>query len=386
MKSIAVLGEGVTASAVRQFLTLNHIQEVKPEDSETLVVSPGIPPENYPLVTGEIISEIEFAYRLLKEKHPSLPIIAITGTNGKSTVTSLIAHLLDVPAFGNIGRPLVEALTLTECPPFIVIEVSSYQLEGCFTFAPDMAVILNLSPDHLLRHHTLENYYGAKDRIFLFQDASQYLFYNAGDNPLCERVLKAPSQKVPVSRDTSLKLPDVLVGPHNAFNLTVATRICLQLGLSSSRIQERLSTFKPLAHRLEPVETTFPFKIYNDSKSTNIESTEVALKAFSQPVHLILCGENKGLDLNRLAALCVSEAVSVTVFGDIAEGIRDVIREQTTTFPMYSCETLSEALVSVTGKAKVGEVVLFSPSSSSYDQFKGFADRGDQFKAAITAL
>ena len=168
--SIAILGEGITAKSVSAFCKTHAIDIVSPEEADLVIASPGIPPKEYPRVKAEIISDIEWAYRLFQESAHPPKLIAVTGTNGKSTVTAMIAHILDAPYAGNIGIPLINYVGLEQEFPCIVVEVSSYQLESCVRFKPDISILLNITEDHMTRHGSMEEYSKQKAKVCMNQD------------------------------------------------------------------------------------------------------------------------------------------------------------------------------------------------------------------------
>lgn len=394
--NIAILGNGITAKAVHDKALSLGLTLVSPEEASLVVASPGIPPSSFPKVTCEIISEIEFAYRYLMASPMPPRLVGITGTNGKSTVTAMVAHLLDCPMAGNIGIPLVNYIADTP-PACIAVELSSYQLETCNTFRPQIAIVLGLTPDHIDRHPTMESYAAAKQRMVATQTETDLVIYDA-DNPWSRRIAESSkARKKPLSDSAPLFQQIVamtqqqpclgLIGKHNHMNALAAGLVAAEWGMPDSVILEKLSTYQALPHRIELVGTINGSAVFNDSKATNPESTVVALAAFDKPIHVILGGKDKGLVLENFAQEVVSRVASITVFGEIADRMVAVFRGLPAGGPpLAQTVTLAEALDVALGFAKPDEVVLFSPACSSFDQFQSFEHRGDVFRLMVRDL
>ena len=378
---IAILGEGLTAKCVKQFCKKEGFDIVSPEEAELVIASPGIPPEQYPHCDAEIISDIEWAYRLFKQSNNPPKLIAVTGTNGKSTVTAMISHVIDAPYAGNIGIPLINYVGLENEFPVIVVELSSYQLESCSQFKPDIAVFLNMEEDHLARHKTMDEYAKQKTKCFIKQDENDVLIFNAEDERVAKLAKRAESKKVSFS-DKQLN-PDLdklnLVGLHNKVNAQVALLVAAECGISEKEALGFLISYKGLRHRLELVTEQNGVAFYNDSKATNPSSTLVALDAFDAPVHLMLCGEDKKLALHSFIEAVQKRAATVITFGDISSRYVSLSKEIDPNFCIIKVDNLEQAIQKSIELSDAGEVVLFSPSSSSYDQFTGFESRGDAF-------
>lgn len=384
MKKIAILGEGVTGKAIAKKLPEIGLIQTSIEEADLIVTSPGIPPNQFPQTSKEIISEIEFAYRWFQTQPKPPVIIGITGTNGKSTVTALLAHILDAPSLGNIGIPLVSFLG--QEAPVLVVELSSYQLECCTQFRPDIGVILNITPDHLERHGTMEAYAAQKAKLFQSQTHSDTLIYNEADPLLLSLVADAQSQKIAFSRHHPLwehlnHLP--IVGDHNKLNALAAFLAAEAYGMKAEAISPKLFTFKPLEHRIEPVVVWKNRSFYNDSKGTNPDSTMVAVKAFSDPVHLILGGKDKGLELDEFLNFLTTHVNSVCVYGEIGPRVFQALQAMAPGYPTYLFSELNQALEKSVSLSQEGEVILFSPACSSFDQFRDFNHRGDVFKFLV---
>lgn len=381
---IAILGEGMTAKAVREKLSVMNATEVSLEKADLIVTSPGI--NTYPDTKAEIISEIEWAYRfLMKTSKPHL--IAISGTNGKTTVTKMIAHLLGIPAVGNIGIPLVSMVDQNH--PGLAIEVSSFQLETCKNFTPHIAVLTNLTPDHLDRHVTMENYGQAKAKIFLNQTQNHHLVYCQEDPLISQLVQQANAQKHGYHRHSpyrSLWKNKNLIGEHNVLNALAAIHVGKIMGLSEEKIKEKLSTFPAVEHRIEKVRTLNDKTFYNDSKATNPDSSKIAIQSFQTPVHLMLGGKDKGLDLEEFLEFSQKTVKSITTFGEIGPEIYNILKKKYPNFPCYYAENIEKAVRHAFDQAKPGDTILFSPASSSFDEFKNFEHRGTVFKDIVNGL
>jgi UDP-N-acetylmuramoylalanine--D-glutamate ligase len=386
--SIAILGEGITAKSVSAFCKTHAIDIVSPEEADLVIASPGIPPKEYPRVKAEIISDIEWAYRLFQESAHPPKLIAVTGTNGKSTVTAMIAHILDAPYAGNIGIPLINYVGLEQEFPCIVVEVSSYQLESCVRFKPDISILLNITEDHMTRHGSMEEYSKQKAKVCMNQDEKDLFIYNSDDELVCELLNGCKARKIGFSM-TSIEprirqLP--LVGEHNFCNAWVAVLAGQDCEQSIETSLSFLKSFKGLKHRLELVTEHKGRLFYNDSKATNPDSTLIALRAFSKPVHLILCGEDKQLELTDFMKEVQKKALTVTAFGTVADKICSISRVINPDYALYQVSNLEEAIQNTMRVAKEGSVILFSPSSSSFDMFNGFENRGDMFIETVAEL
>lgn len=397
VRKIAILGSGITAKAVSEKATELGLHIVPAEEAQLVVASPGIPPSTFPKVACEIVSEIEFAYRYLIA-NPSPPkLVGISGTNGKSTVTAMVAHIVTCPMAGNMGIPLVTYIAAPTPPTCIAVELSSYQLETCSTFRPPIAIILGLTPDHIDRHPTMESYAAAKQQLVAAQTSDDLVIYDA-ENPWSRRIAESSkARKCPLSETTPLFQQIVamtqtrpclgLIGKHNHMNALAAGLTAVALGMSETFILEKLATYPALPHRIEWVGTLSGCSVFNDSKATNPESTMVALAAFDRPIHLILGGKDKGLDLTRFSREVVSRVASITVFGEIADRMVAVFHALRMPLPpLAQTGHLAEALNTALGFSFPDDVILFSPACSSFDQFQSFEHRGDVFRLMVRDL
>ncbi|MBT5338541.1 UDP-N-acetylmuramoyl-L-alanine--D-glutamate ligase [bacterium] len=390
-KSVAILGEsGVTGQAVARVCKDLSISIVSPEFADVVVASPGIPPSNYPEVGPPPISEIEFSFLLLKSKKPTIKLIGVTGTNGKSTVTSMIGHLLGCPVSGNIGIPLINFVLGPDLPDYIVVELSSYQLERCFVFCPDISILLNITPDHLERHGSMDAYAKSKATIYKNQCKDQFLIYNEDDDRVIQLLgdVSVKAKVVPFSRKHRLmaKVESFQLGIHNALNAVAALLVIEVLGKSVDDGVEKLKHFSALPHRLEFVKQVNDVSIYNDSKSTNLDSTQIAICSFKNPVHLIMGGKLKlysDSDYRRFQHYLKQHVCSLVVFGESASTL---VEHYNTIVLLQVVSTMKDALDISLKMSEPGDTLVFSPGYSSFDQFDNFEHRGTTFKEMVNAL
>ena len=361
-------------------------------DADFIVVSPGVPAE-LPLLKRAraqqipVLGEIELAARFLPGT-----VIAITGANGKTTTTTLTAHLLEacgrkVQLGGNIGTPLISLVETATAETVNVVEVSSFQLETTQTFHPHIAAVLNLSPDHLDRHGSMEAYAAAKQRIFRNQTASDYAVLNPGDVWCRQFAASLSSQSVwfapfPLSGQMGTAVeeggivwtragkshPILVTGPEAAPALRDAVR-----------------SFKAVEHRLEFVAKVAGVDYYNDSKATNVDATLKALAAFPRGVWLILGGKDKGSDYTPLEPLLAERARGVLLIGAATEKIAAQLAPFATRtgFPLTRSGTLDQAVATAAQRAQPGDTILLAPACASFDQFHNYGHRGQVFKQLV---
>lgn len=357
---------------------------------DLIVTSPGVPLSHPDLKKARqkkipIWPELELAWRFVRPKKT----VAVTGTNGKTTTTALIAHLLKsakrpVVVGGNIGTPLCDLVGKISQKTFLVLEVSSYQLEGHQTFHPNVGLCLNVTPDHLARHGSMKKYADAKARLFSQFTARDVAILNAEDK-WCRGMAKEIKGRVmwfPQARLEAMATAIRLPGRHNLENAMAAAGAALALGLRPAEIQKGLSTFKGVRHRIQIIAEKRGVTYVNDSKSTNVDSTAVALKAFQKPLLLILGGQHKGAPYTPLIPLLKNTRMILT----IGEAAKKVEHDLKRAVPVIACGTLANAVKEARARAHVGDVVLLSPACASFDQFKNFEDRGDQFVDMVTRL
>jgi UDP-N-acetylmuramoylalanine--D-glutamate ligase len=330
------------------------------------------------------------------------PVIAVTGTNGKTTTTELLAQMLNACgqrtiACGNIGKPLSEVAREKKQFDVLTVEVSSFQLETIQTFRPSISLWLNFAPDHLDRYRSVAAYRAAKLRIFENQTADDVAIVNA-----IERVPEIRARTITFSayvdradfrltegtivyrNEAVLRLSDTkLHGLHNIENLMATLAAGMARGLSFSEMVPPLSAYEPRPHRCEFVREVGGVGYVNDSKATNLDAVEKALRAQTKPVILIAGGKDKGFTFDPLRSLVKERVRSTILIGEMAESIG---RSWSGAVKAEIANSLADAVERAHAVAKPGEVVLFSPGTSSFDMFKSYADRGDQFRALVQAL
>jgi len=378
---------------------------------DLIVVSPGVPLDTPELVQVKafgltVIGELELAAQFLKGK-----ILAITGSNGKTTTTALTGEILaaagiETQVGGNIGVPVVELIEKSTDTGWSVLEVSSFQLESTQSFRPQIAVILNITPDHLDRHGTFENYALAKERIFSTQTSSDWLVLNADNSRTAEAAIRSSAQVVwfslresvshgawiengevifradadsPVERILPLTaIP--LKGAHNVENVLAAVCAARLAGAPANAVRKAIEDFRAVEHRLEYVITDNGVEYYNDSKATNVDAAAKAIAAFPGCIHLILGGKDKNSNYGDLADLLRKRVKAVYTIGSAAAKIESQIRG---IVPIIPCETLDRAVAAARKAARPRDIVLLSPACSSFDQFENYEHRGRVFKELV---
>jgi UDP-N-acetylmuramoylalanine--D-glutamate ligase len=352
---------------------------------DLLVKSPGIPTDA-PLVTAArergltIWSEVELGARLLAN-----PILGITGTNGKTTTSELLGAVFraanaPVAVAGNVGRPLTGLDGAIAQDAWIVCELSSFQLEDIEELRPRIAVLLNLTPDHLDRHQTLEDYRSAKLRIFENQGPEDVAIVPRGFGAI-------PGEARRVEFDVGDPLPaePLVPGDHNRENAAAATAAARAAGIPDTAIAEALRTFEGVPHRLELVREVDGVRFVNDSKATNPEAAERALSAYPPGIRLILGGSRKNSSYAGLAFEAARRGVAKAyLIGEAADEIAEALADAGVRFS--ASRTLEQAVVDAFEDAEPGEVVLLSPACASYDQFRDFEERGERFRELVERL
>ena len=380
-------------------------------EQDLVVPSPGVPADA-PLLTAAkmkgitVWSEIELAYRFLKGK-----LIGITGSNGKTTTTSLIEHILRQAGFttilaGNIGTPLIACVSQSGEDTVTVAELSSFQLELIETFRPDISLLMNLTPDHLDRHHTMDAYAAAKGRIFENQDAADAAVVNADDAPASRMAPRGPrvfwfSRKIEVARGSFVRDEEILfrdgefdewilrseeiplAGAHNLENVLAASCVCRLAGAAPHTIAKGVRSFAGVEHRLEFVAEVGGVRYYNDSKATNVDATVKALEAFPGRILVILGGKDKGNDYTVLRDLLGERAVLALLIGAAAEKIEKQIAGSVA---IERAGTLEHAVEAASHAARPGDIVLLAPACASFDQFQNYEHRGRVFKELVRQL
>ena len=378
-------------------------------EADLVVLSPGVPAAQ-PAFSAlrqrgvPVLGELELGYRFCQSK-----ILAVTGTNGKTTTTELLRHLLAhcghrVALAGNNDTPLCEAVLETPAPEYLVVEVSSYQLETVEQFWPWIAAVINLSPDHLGRHQTMSGYAAAKARIFARQGAGDIAVVNQDDAWTMEMAvpagvalrrfsLSAPVQHGLWSNGAEILEGDTVVaraadnplpGRHNLANVLAALTMLRGGGFDWERCVEGLRSFRGVEHRIELVAEHAGVRYYNDSKSTNVDSLRVALESFAAPVVLIAGGEGKeGSDYAALRPLLAAHARAVVLLGEAAPAMAAAWDGAA---PLLRVGAMAEAVETARAQAAAGSVVLLSPGCASFDQYRNFEERGRDFKQCVAAL
>jgi UDP-N-acetylmuramoylalanine--D-glutamate ligase len=400
----ALLDEGINVETGGHGLLTFRRQDL-------IVVSPGVPLDTPELVQVRnfglpIIGELELAARFLKGK-----TLAITGSNGKTTTTALLGEILKeagLPTLvgGNIGVPVVALIEHSSDETWSILEVSSFQLETTEQFHPAIAVILNITPDHLDRHGTFENYALAKERIFAAQTEQDCVVLNADNARAAAAATRSAatvywfSLEHPVEQgawveeghlvfrasqggaiESIMPLSGIpLKGEHNVENVLAAVCAARLVAAPVGVIRRAIESFKAVEHRLEYVVTINGVEFYNDSKATNVDATAKAIAAFDTPIHLILGGKDKNSDYTQLADLLRAHVRAIYTIGSAAPKIESHLRGVVS---MHSCETLDKAVSTAAAAAHPGEIVLLAPACSSFDQFESYEHRGRVFKELV---
>jgi UDP-N-acetylmuramoylalanine--D-glutamate ligase len=408
----AAIGEGVARlRAAGVSLELGGHKDRTFLEQDLIVPSPGVPADLPQLVAARaggvtIWSEIELAYRYLQGT-----LIGITGSNGKTTTTALIEHILrgaDFPTIlaGNIGTPLISCVDQSKKNTITVVELSSFQLELIETFRPNISLFLNLTPDHLDRHHTLKGYGDAKARIFENQTADEAAILNADDAASAAYAPSKPklywfSRKQRVAQGAYLRGEEVvlridgtdhvvlprggipLAGAHNLENVLAATVVAQLAGVAVPMIAQGIRSFAGVEHRLEFVAEVGGVRYYNDSKATNVDATLKALEAFPGRVLVILGGKDKDSDYTVLQQPLREKAILALLIGTAAEKIKTQIAGSV---KIERAGTLERAIEVASHAAHAGDVVLLAPACASFDQFENYEHRGRVFKSLVHQL
>ncbi|CAL1516578.1 UDP-N-acetylmuramoyl-L-alanine--D-glutamate ligase [Chitinophaga sp. MM2321] len=406
----------------KQELAVNHISFEEGHHSwdvilgaDEIVKSPGIPEKSELMKKVRekgvpVISEIELAYRFSTGKK----IIAITGSNGKSTTTALTYHIfksagLDVAMVGNIGVSYARQVA-TAPAEYYVIEISSFQLDDIKEFKPNVAILLNITPDHLDRYeYKMENYAAAKFRIAMNQTKEDYFIYCMDDHEIMQHLAQQPiySTLIPFTIMKPLKeggfiandqvhievdgepvimsMYDLsLKGKHNLYNSMAAGIAGRTMDIRKEKIRESLTSFKSLEHRMEYVATVKGVDFINDSKATNVNSVWFALESFDKPIVLIMGGVDKGNDYNAIRDLVKEKVKAIICLGIDNTPIAAALSKDTPV--MINTSSMEEAVKAAFEQATKGDIVMLSPACASFDLFKNYEDRGRKFKEAVIAL
>jgi UDP-N-acetylmuramoylalanine--D-glutamate ligase len=426
---LKTLGARVTVSDARPALLIAELSELLDQGfmveagshglltfrrQDLIVVSPGVPMSTPELnqvraMGAHIIGELELGSEYLKGE-----VVAVTGSNGKTTTTTLMGEILKAAGRatlvgGNIGRPVTAMVEESTDESWSVLEVSSFQLETVEAFRPKIALVLNITPDHLDRHGTFEVYAGLKARITEFQTAEDFLVLNgedketqmiaaktkaqvywfSGRRPMKQGVFVHGESILFVAREGAKAEPVMpvaeisLAGAHNVQNVLAAVCAARLAGVESETIRAAVRGFKAVEHRLEFVREVGGVKYYNDSKATNVDATMKALEAFAGGIHLILGGKDKGSDYRVLETLLRERVKTVITIGSAAEKIE---RQLDGVVKIERAETLERAVALAQVAAVAGDVVLLAPACASFDQFENYEQRGRVFKELVLAL
>ena len=381
-------------------------------NADWVVVSPGVPGDipilkKLAVLRIPVYSEIEVASGFLRS-----PVIAVTGSNGKTTTTTLIGEICKnsgkpTIVAGNIGTPLSDVVESSDNKGLAVLEISSFQAEGLKTFKPNVGVLMNLSPDHMDRYATIDAYYNAKRKMFENQDENDWLVYNADDTAVQKLITGLKGRKIPFSqkqeadRGAYIKNNYIvckleteeeviaadqigIIGRHNLYNALASTLATRLMGVSVPTIRKTLVEFKGVEHRLEFVKETRGVRFYNDSKATNVDSTYVALDSFKkEKIILIAGGKHKGSPYTPLGDLVKQKVKNLVLIGQAASLIEKDLGSLT---QVIHAKTMAEAVQESFKNAEMGDVILLSPACSSYDMFENYEDRGRQFKQEVNKL
>jgi UDP-N-acetylmuramoylalanine--D-glutamate ligase len=378
---------------------------------DLIIPSPGVPADDPLLLKARskgitIWSEIELAYRFMEGE-----LIGITGSNGKTTTTTLVHHILKAGGknailAGNVGTPLIACVEQMNAGTMSVVELSSFQLELTDKFRPNIAVFLNLTPDHLDRHKTMEAYTAAKARIFAKQTELDAAVLNADDAPTVALAPKKPqlfwfSRKTPVHQGACVRGKDVVIvhrdkeqfvmkvadiplaGAHNLENVLAAATAARLAEVASATIGQAVKNFAGVEHRLEFVADVHGVRYYNDSKATNVDATLKALDAFPGRILIILGGKDKGSDYTVLQNPLREKAILALLIGAAADKIESQIAGSVA---VERSGTLQQAVEIASQAAKPGDIVLLAPACASFDQFQSYEHRGRVFKELVRSL
>lgn len=397
-----------------EYILGHHLEDIS--NIDLTIVSPGVPLD-LPFIKKlqseniNIIGEVELAYKL--SKNPTF--VGITGTNGKTTTTSLVGEIFkkaskDSYIVGNIGNPVIDTVDLTDENSFLITELSSFQLESIEDFKPRVSTIINITEDHLNRHHTMENYINAKANIFKNQDANDFCILNYDDEIVRELGNKTNakvlyfSQKEKVSQgaylddnnnivikvnDKEIKLLNKdelsLPGNHNLENCMAAILMSYVLGIDLEIIKDTLKTFKSVEHRLEFVTDKDGIMFVNDSKGTNPDSTIKAITSYDKPIVLIAGGKDKQSDFTEMISYATKNVKALVLLGETADKIEQTAKLQGMN-NIFRVFNMKEAVKTAYKLAQSGDVVLLSPACASWDMYPNFEARGLDFKENIYNL
>ncbi len=397
------------------------------QESDLIVLSPGVPHTIAPIVQARskgvaVVGEVELAARFIQA-----PIVAVTGTNGKTTTTELLGQMLmnsgmSTYVGGNIGNPLIDYVSRGQKESLVVAEISSFQLDTIDRFRPKVSILLNITADHLDRYPDFEAYADSKIRIFKNQQADDVAVLNGSDPLIRAKTSDIRSRRLffPAPRadeqgavlngkriilkldqleqiESKFRIPHstlrihadlditktALLGQHNYENVCAASLAALAAGGTIEGIQQTLAQFKGLPHRLEHVATIHNIHFYNDSKATNVDGVLRALDCFSKPVLLLMGGRDKGSNFRVLKDPIGKQVKQLIVMGEAAESIKNALGQIT---PIKVADSMPAAVATAFQDANPDEVVLLSPGCASFDWYDSYAERGDDFRHAVKEL
>ncbi len=447
-KNIVVVGLGVTGRAAARFLShrgasVRAVDSAAPEtlaeaaaemrdlgaavelgphrpdafaEADLIVISPGVPHTLAPVAEAagrgvEVLGEIELASRFM-----TVPMIAVSGTNGKTTTTTLIGRILQgagmrVFVGGNIGSPLIGFVDAGQEAEIAVVEISSFQLDTIDRFRPDVAVMLNVAEDHLDRYPDMDGYVASKARLFQNQTAADTAVVNGSDPRVRAMAQASPARRLVFgwSEDVlgdggqgavlsgeriRIRMAEVgeaavpfggftLPGPHNRENAAAAVLASLAAGAGVAAVRAALDEFTGLSHRMEKVAVVRGVAFYNDSKATNVDAVRRALETFSPPVVLLLGGRDKNTDLTPLAQAAAGKVGHAVVMGEAAPRLKQVLAP---VVPVTEAGSMAEAVAAAFSASRPGTAVLLSPACASFDWYENYARRGEDFRREVEAL
>ncbi|MDR0956483.1 MAG: UDP-N-acetylmuramoyl-L-alanine--D-glutamate ligase [Endomicrobium sp.] len=379
-------------------------------NSKIIIKSPGIS-TNISILKKAVNRKIkvmsELAFSLKNSKYKK--IIAVTGTNGKTTTTDLISKIIKYSrqnsiVVGNIGCPLASMALKTTKKTYIIMELSSYQLEDTCDFRPNVSVLLNITPDHLKRHKTMKAYIRAKENVFINQKKRDFLVINY-DDKICRKIaIKSKAKVIFFSKQflqngifcnngkivvkNGKKCMEIspkinIVGMHNMENILAAVATTYVIGIKLDIIEKIISEYEGMEHRIKFVRRLNGVDYYNDSKSTNIDSTKAAIESFNGNILLILGGRDKGMSYTPLKKLIKQKVKAVFLIGEAANKIKEDLLNLSI---FFNSDTVENALNQISKVAVSGDIVLFSPACASFDQFNNFEERGEFFKKLVVKL
>lgn len=430
---VLIVGNGISGKSAYKFLIEKGGEPVFAEDEKIvyekclsdsayldrlfdglsfLVTSPGVSMDNFIIQQAKlrkikIIGELELGCTQIESD-----VIAVTGTNGKTTTVSLINFILTglnktIYLGGNIGTAVTSFASQTKKDDIVVLECSSYQLESVKNFKPHISAILNITPDHLIRHKNMQNYIRAKQKIALMQTEKDFMLINFDDETLMQNIPKTRAKIFYFStkqkvfgcyiksgsicfndNQKNIKLVSLknlkLIGEHNLSNVLCSV-LAVYLETGNKKILSRISDFVGVEHRIEYVKTISGIQFYNDSKATNIDSTLVAVKCFKNDINLILGGSEKGYNFDKLFENLPKNVRFITAFGEMKNKICDSAKKYNFK-NICKCDNLKNCIFECFKNAKKNDIVLLSPACASFDQFSNFEERGAVFKKIVKEI